>query len=66
MGLFVLRGTGWTKLPSLEMLKVGKHYKGNNDGFKAERTNIRVIAKGRFESISSIDGIHDRLFPLTT
>jgi hypothetical protein len=53
------------KLPSLEELKVAKHSKGNKDGFKAERPNIRIVPKGRFEVIPTIGGIYDKLFPRT-
>ncbi len=54
------------KLPSIEELKIAKHNKGNKDGLKAERPNIRVIPKGRFESISTIDAIYEKLFQRTS
>ena len=35
-------------LPDLSNLKIAKHTKGDADGFKAERPNIRTINKGSF------------------
>ncbi len=46
----------------LEPFKIAKHTKGNKDGFKAERQNIRVVPKGRFTEIDSIEGVYSRLF----
>ena len=39
-------------LPGLAEFKIGKHTKGNKDGVKGERQNIRVIPKGRFKVLS--------------
>jgi len=49
-------------LPSLVDRKVAKHTKGNKDGFKAERQNIRVLPKGSFTEIKSIENLYLRLF----
>ena len=49
-------------LPSIVERKIAKHTKGNKDGFKAERHNIRVLPKSSFEKFASIEGIYARLF----
>jgi len=47
---------------SLGMRKIAKHTKGNKDGVKAERRNMRVVPKGSFTKINSIEDIYARLF----
>lgn len=42
--------------------KIGKHEKGDQHGFKARRSSIRVINKGRFERVPDMAEIADRLF----
>lgn len=49
-------------LPSLVEFKTAKHTKGNKDGVKAERQNIRVLPKRSFKTIESIEGIYAQLF----
>ncbi len=49
-------------LPNIDSLKVAKHTKGNKDGVKNERPNIRIINKGQFESINSMDSLFNKLF----
>lgn len=49
-------------LPSLDKLKIAKHSKGNKDGIKAERHNIRIINKGQFRVISTIEDLYKILF----
>ena len=49
-------------LPDLGMLKIAKHAKGNKDGIKAERQNIRVVPKGRFSQFESVEEIYEQLF----
>ncbi|MBT9147438.1 MAG: hypothetical protein DDT32_01193 [Syntrophomonadaceae bacterium] len=49
-------------LPSLVDRKVAKHTKGDKDGVKAERRNIRVLPKGGFTRIESIENLYVRLF----
>lgn len=49
-------------LPSLEGMKVAKHTKGDQDGFKAERPNIRELNKGHFTVFSSVNEIYAALF----
>lgn len=63
LGPFLYFGGGpGQRLPSLEGLKVAKHTKGDQDGFKAERPNIRVLPKGKFEKYESIQEIYNALF----
>ena len=42
--------------------KIAKHVKGDKDGFKAERPNIRVLSRGEFTKIPTILEIYDELF----
>jgi hypothetical protein len=47
---------------SLGGRKIAKHTKGNKDGVKAERQNLRVVPKRSFTKFESIEDIHARLF----
>lgn len=49
-------------LPSLDNFNIAKHTKGDKDGIKAERQNVREIPKGRFKRIESIEDIYAQLF----
>lgn len=49
-------------LPDLANLKVGRHTKGDAQGVKAERPNIRVVPLARFERLADIDALVVRLF----
>ncbi|MBD9481839.1 hypothetical protein IB229_02570 [Pseudomonas sp. PDM14] len=49
-------------LPSLESMKVAKHSKGNAQGAKAERPNIRVLKKALFIEFKDIQGLYRQLF----
>ena len=49
-------------LPDITGFPVGKHTKGNAEGVKAERRNIRVIAKRKFTKVVSISGVIEKLF----
>jgi hypothetical protein len=51
-------------LPSLSEFKVAKHSKGNKDGFKAERPNLRVVPKRYFQKIDLVEGIYSKLFQM--
>ncbi|MES0863743.1 hypothetical protein ABLN87_15445 [Ruegeria sp. SCPT10] len=42
--------------------RIGKHSKGDQHGIKAQRSGIRVLNKGQFESVSSMAQLADRLF----
>lgn len=50
------------RLPPLENLKIARHTKGDQDGFKAERPNIRVLNKGDFTRHESVEEIYAALF----
>lgn len=50
------------KLPDIESLRTARHAKGNAQGVKAERLNHRVVNKGRFTRIDSIEDLWHRLF----
>ena len=49
-------------LPDVEQFRVAKHTKGNADGVKAERPGHRVIPRGQFERLDSLDAVVQRLF----
>ena len=49
-------------LPDITTFPVAKHTKGNAEGVKAERKNIRIITKGKFTKIDSIFGVIEKLF----
>ena len=49
-------------LPDIENFKIAKHAKGNAQGVKLERPNVRVIPKNRFETLASVDELALRLF----
>ena len=51
-------------LPSLSDFKIGKHTKGNKDGVKGERQNIRVIPKGQFKVLARIEDVYKQLFQI--
>ncbi|MDG9922821.1 MULTISPECIES: hypothetical protein [unclassified Pseudomonas] len=63
LGPFLFFGAGpGQPLPCLETLRVARHTKGNAEGVKAERPNIRVLNKGLFEKFENIEGLYSRLF----
>jgi len=49
-------------LPDISGHKVAKHTKGDADGYKAERPNIRIINKGDFEKYQTVDNLYSILF----
>jgi hypothetical protein len=51
-------------LPDLSGFPVARHTKGNADGEKAYRKNIRILNKGTFVEIKTIVGVIERLFGL--
>jgi hypothetical protein len=55
-------GTPGSSLPSLDGLRVGKHTKGNKDGIKTIRPNIREIPKRLFEKILTLEALYGALF----
>ena len=42
--------------------KVSRHSKGDSEGYKAERPSHRVVKKSRFEELTTINEIAERLF----
>lgn len=55
-------GAAGEPLPDISDLKVAKHTKGDAQGVKAERPEIRVINKGQFEKYESIEELYEVLF----
>ena len=49
-------------LPSIDGARIGRHTKGNQDGFKAERPNIRELNKGQFTRYDSVQEVYNALF----
>ena len=45
--------------------RVGKHTKGDRTGLKAERPNIRVVRKGQFSELATMDDIALALFGMS-
>ena len=56
-----LGGPPGGKLPELEE-KIARHTRGNAEGKKGTRPGMRVVAKGQFTMISSMDELIHRLF----
>jgi hypothetical protein len=52
-------------MPDINDFKTAKHSKGNKDGLKAERQNMREVPKGKFKKIDTIEGIYEQLFVKT-
>lgn len=50
------------RLPDLTGYKIARHTKGNSEGVKAERKNVRVVPKGAFQTIECIEVLYARLF----
>jgi len=42
--------------------KVVRHAKANSQGKKSERPDLRKVGRGRFETVTTIDGLIERLF----
>jgi hypothetical protein len=53
-------------LPSLVECRVGKHVKANAQGIKAERPDIRVVPKTRFERLETVEAVFSALFGSTS
>jgi hypothetical protein len=63
MGPFLFFGSGpGDPLPSIDDFPIAKHTKGNAQGVKKERPRIRLVAKGRFRRVESIDDLYAILF----
>jgi len=55
-------GVAGEPLPCMDGFRVAKHTKGNKDGVKAERPEIRDVPKGQFRKFKSVQEIYDALF----
>jgi hypothetical protein len=51
-------GAAGEPLPDLSQLKVAKHTKANAEGHKAERPAIRVVPKGKFVSLKTVEELY--------
>ena len=49
-------------LPSIEALAVAKHVKGNAQGIRLERPNLRKVPRSKFERVDSLEDLLDKLF----
>lgn len=49
-------------LPDLQKFKTAKHTKGNSEGKKAERPNLRRVNRNKFEELKTFDAVLERLF----
>ena len=50
------------KLPDISGMRIARHTKGNAQGIKAERPNIREVPLSRFEELATIGSVVGRLF----
>lgn len=55
-------GSPGEPLPDLSGFRVGKNAKGDAQGVKRKRPNIRVVPKGRFDSVTTTGALAERLF----
>ena len=55
-------GEPGASLPSIQGFRTARHTKGDATGKKLERPNLRLIPKGKFERLSTIAEVVDRLF----
>lgn len=63
LGPFLLfAGQPGEPLPSVEGFKVARHTKGNAEGVKKERPNLRIVPISKFRSITGIAQLYDALF----
>lgn len=53
------------KLPDLTIFKTARHSKGNAQGEKKERPNIKVVPKGKFQKLNNTKNLLNILFNLT-
>jgi hypothetical protein len=63
LGPFMLfGGTPGTPLPALADFKVAKHTKGDANGIKKERPNLRIVPLSRFRRVADIPALYAALF----
>jgi len=49
-------------LPDVAGMKIGRHTKGNAEGVKAERPNMRKVPLSKFERLKTVEQVVSRLF----
>ena len=49
-------------LPDILQMPVAKHVKANAQGIKSARANLRIVSKGKFTRLQTLDDVLDRLF----
>lgn len=49
-------------LPSLDDMRVAKHTKANSEGVKSERPDIRIVNKGQFHRLETVQELYEHLF----
>ena len=49
-------------MENLTSRKKARHTKGNKDGFKAERENLRILPKSAFTKLSTVEQVYEQLF----
>ncbi|MBX9609230.1 MAG: hypothetical protein K2Y51_23665 [Gammaproteobacteria bacterium] len=59
---FVFGGRAGEPLPSLQDLRIAKHSKGNAQGEKKARPNIREVRKGAFRRVETVGELYQELF----
>jgi len=59
---FLWFGDAQGKLPDIQDLKVAKHSKANAEGVKLERSNHRVVRRGKFKLLRTMDEVLTHLF----
>jgi hypothetical protein len=63
LGPFMLfAGQPGEALPSLEAFRVARHTKGNAEGVKKERSNLRIVPISKFRRIADIAQLYRELF----
>jgi hypothetical protein len=49
-------------LPDIQALRIARHTKANAEGIKAHRPDQRIIPRGRFTPLGTLDEVLDKLF----
>ncbi len=63
LGPFLWFGGGpGEPLPDVSGFSVGRHAKGNAQGVKAERPNIRIVQRGQFRRLETVEELSEQLF----
>jgi len=59
-------GEAGAPIPGLSDFAVAKHSKGNAEGVKLDRANLRVVPRGKFVEIKSISELYEKMFSRST